>query len=128
MELFHLFGKKLDYLHLKDFLKYECELYLKQPLTPPQCMIIATYHTSNHRLATEIGRWTSILVSRDTRLCHFCSSNVVENEAHFVLECPLYNQIRDKFSSLSENVVPRTWIIKSFFQLDQQVNISLCLT
>ena len=23
-----------DYLHLKDFLKYECELYLKQPLTP----------------------------------------------------------------------------------------------
>jgi hypothetical protein len=31
---FHLFGKKLDYLHLKDFLKKECELYLKQPLTP----------------------------------------------------------------------------------------------
>jgi hypothetical protein len=23
------YGKKLDYLHLKDFLKYECELYLK---------------------------------------------------------------------------------------------------
>jgi len=29
---FHLLGKKLDYLHLRDFLKYECELYLKQPL------------------------------------------------------------------------------------------------
>ena len=23
-------GKKLDYLHLKDFLKYECELYLNE--------------------------------------------------------------------------------------------------
>ena len=26
----------------------------------------------------------------------FFSYNVVENEAHFVLECPLYNSIRDK--------------------------------
>ena len=32
---FHLYRKKLDYLHPKDFLKYECELYLQQPLTPP---------------------------------------------------------------------------------------------
>ena len=31
----HPSRKKLHYLHLKDFLKYECELYLKQPLTPP---------------------------------------------------------------------------------------------
>jgi hypothetical protein len=31
---FHLLGKELDYQHLKDFLKYECELYLKQPLMP----------------------------------------------------------------------------------------------
>jgi hypothetical protein len=25
------YGKLLDNLHLKDFLKYECELHLKQP-------------------------------------------------------------------------------------------------
>ena len=48
---FHLSRKKLYYLHLKDFLKYDCELYLKQPLTPTQRDIIATYRTSNHRLA-----------------------------------------------------------------------------
>ena len=29
---FHLSRKKLDYLHLKDFLKYKCELHLKQPI------------------------------------------------------------------------------------------------
>ena len=53
---FHLSGKKRDYLHLKDFLKYECELYLKQPLmTPPQRKIIVAHWTSNHRLAIEIG-------------------------------------------------------------------------
>jgi hypothetical protein len=42
---FHVLRKKQDYLlHLKDFPKYKCELYLKQPLTPPQCKIIATLH------------------------------------------------------------------------------------
>jgi len=123
---FHLSGKKLDYLHLKDFLKYECELYLKQPLTPPQRKIIAAYRTSNHRLAIETGRWSTIPISRDKRLCNFCSYNVVENEAHFVLECPLYSSIRDKFQSLFENIVLGS--IKSFFQLDHQVDISLYLT
>ena len=67
-----------------------------------------------------------IPISIDTRLCHFCSYNAVENEAHFMLECPLYNPIRDKFPSLFENVVPRS--LKSFFPLDQQVKISLYLT
>ena len=27
-------GKKLDYLCLKDFLNYECELYMKELLKP----------------------------------------------------------------------------------------------
>ena len=38
---FHLSGRKLDYLHLKDLLKYKCEWYLKQPLTTSQRKIIA---------------------------------------------------------------------------------------
>jgi hypothetical protein len=65
---FHLSWKKLDYLHIKDFIKYECvESYLKQPLTPPQHKIVATYHTSIHRLAIEIGQWSTISISRDCR-------------------------------------------------------------
>ena len=62
-------------------------------------------------------------ISRDTRRCHLWSYNVVEIEAHSVLKCPLYNPIRDKFPSLFENVEPES--LKSFFQLDQQVNFSL---
>ena len=42
--------KKLDFLHLKDFLKCKCRLYLKQPLTPPQRRNIVAYRTLNHRL------------------------------------------------------------------------------
>jgi hypothetical protein len=103
--LFHLFGKKLDDLHLKDFLKYKCELYLKQSLTPPQCKIIVALHTSNHRLAIETRQWTITPISRDTRLCHFCLYNVVEDEAHFMFECLLYDPIRDNFPSPLENIV-----------------------
>jgi hypothetical protein len=117
---FHLFGKKLDYLHLKDFLKYECELYLKQPLTPrvhhnTRSVLLIAPQTIDLPLKLDDGR--VIPVSRDTRLCHFCSYNVIENEAYFVLECPLYNPIRDKFPSQFKNVVPSS--LKLFFQLNQ---------
>ena len=64
-----------------------------------------------------------IPISRDTRLYHFCSHNAVQKKTHFVLKCPLYKPIRDKFPSTFDNVVLRS--LKSFFQLDQQVNISM---
>ena len=50
-----------NYLHLKDFLKYRCELYLKQPLTPPQRKIIVAYRTSNHRLTLDGGELSLFL-------------------------------------------------------------------
>ena len=62
----------------------------------------------------------------DNNVCHFCSYNVIEFEGHFVLECPLYDSIRDKFPSLFENVVLKS--LKSFYKLDHQVDISLYLT
>ena len=51
---------------------------------------------------------------------------LIEIEAHFVLECPLYNSIRDEFPSLFENVVLGS--LKSFFHLIHQVDIGLYLT
>jgi hypothetical protein len=57
----------------------------------------------------------SIPLSGDTRLCHFCSYDAIENEAHFMLECPLYNLIKDKFPSLFENIAPGS--LKSFLSI-----------
>ena len=100
-------------------------LYSKQPLAPPQRQILAAYRTLNHRLAHEMGWWSTIPIYIDTRLCHFCSYNEVENGAHFVLECPLYKPMRVKFPTLFENVVLGS--LKPFFQLGQQVDICLNL-
>ena len=43
-----------------------------------------------------------------------------------MLECPLYNPIRDKLSSPFEKVVRGR--LSSFFHLDHQIDISLYLT
>lgn len=59
-------------------------------------------------------------------LCHFCSYIAVETKARFVLECPRYNFIRDKFQLLFKNVVLKS--LTSFMQLDHQADISLYLT
>ena len=115
---FQLSEEKLQYIHLKIFFKYKCVSYLKQPLTTPQHKIIVAYYTSNHRLAIEIGQWLTIPISRDNRLCHFYSYNVVENETHFVLESPMYNSKRVKFQSAFDKVVLGS--LKSFFQLDHK--------
>ena len=99
-------------------------IYLKQPLTPPERKTIVAYRTLKHRLAIESGWWTTIPISRGTRFCHFCSHNVVQNEAPFVLNIALYNPIIYIYVlSLFENVVLGS--LKSFFQLDHDIDICL---
>lgn len=108
----------------KDFLKYKCK-YLKQLLKLPQYKIIFVCRTSNHGLAIEYGWWSTIPISRDYRYYHFCSYDVVKIEAHFVLQCPLHSY-SNRIPSLFEKVVFYGGL-KSFFQLDHHIIISLYL-
>ena len=91
-------------------------------LTPTQPNIIVAYHTSGYRLVIEIGWWSTIPIPRDNKYCHFCAYNVVENKAHFLLECPLL----DISFLLFENVILGS--LKSFFQLDPQVDVGHYVT
>ena len=53
---------------------------------------------SSHRLEVETGRWTrpnSTPISE--RLCKLC--NKLEDEFHFVLECPVYSDLRKSYVS-----------------------------
>ena len=110
----HLSRKKLDCLHIKDFLKYECEFYLKQPLTPPQHKIIDAYRTLNHRLAIKIGRQMSITISIYPTLCHFCSYNTVENAwgGHFTILC---------VNTCVEGVIKRGYHIIGVFEVYSRI-------
>ena len=48
---------------------------------------------SPHRLEIEMGRWARPeRIEFDDRKCKLCKK--LEDEFHFVLECPLYDDIR----------------------------------
>ena len=50
----------------------------------------------SHRLAIETGRWYKPQsISINERKCLYC--NFLEDEYHFILECPLYTEIRSKY-------------------------------
>ncbi len=49
---------------------------------------------SSHQLMIEKGRYTGI--DRDQRFCPFCKIEI-EDEYHFVLVCPLYKDLREKY-------------------------------
>ena len=44
---------------------------------------------------TEIDRYNQ--TTRDNRHCHFCGSNLLEDEVHFLFHCPKYSMIRNNF-------------------------------
>ena len=46
----------------------------------------------SHKLEIERGRYNNIL--RENRKCKMCNGNIIENEYHFLLVCPLYREIR----------------------------------
>ena len=56
---------------------------------------LARLRTSSHRLEVEAGRWTRpVRKPVNERLCSFCG--VLEDECHFVMECPVYAEERSK--------------------------------
>ena len=56
---------------------------------------------SNHELMIEKGRHQDLLENQ--RFCPFCD-NRIENEQHFVMECPTYNVLRQNlFDNIIEN-------------------------
>ena len=49
----------------------------------------------NHKLMVECGRYDQI--PRENRLCPSCRSNEIEDETHFLFNCPKYFIPRDEF-------------------------------
>ena len=114
--------RKLDYLQLEDSFSTKNENRIRSnQWHHSKRKIIVVVRTSNHNLATGICRWPSIPTPKDKRLCHFDTTSGVENEARFVLECPLYNAIEDKFPSVVENVITRE--SQDFFRIELSLTL-----
>ena len=54
---------------------------------------LAKLRTSSHSLEVEMGRWARPeRIAVENRKCKHCQ--ILEDEFHFILECPLYSNIR----------------------------------
>ena len=57
---------------------------------------ISKFGTSNHKLCTETDRHTKPKTPLSQRICSKC--NVIEDEVHSIIDCSIYDSIRDKYN------------------------------
>ena len=56
---------------------------------------LAKFRSGTAPIRIEIGRYINVPI--ENRICNYCESigvNIVEDERHVLLECPLYNDLR----------------------------------
>jgi hypothetical protein len=61
---------------------------------------IAKIRTNSHELHSETGCWSIPKTPWDERVCHLCDTKKVEDEKHFLLDCPAYTHIRSHFQNI----------------------------
>ena len=67
---------------------YTREPYLEQIENRKYRSAIAKLRTSSHKLNIEAGRYKNIKL--ENRLCTCCTQNKIEDEIHFLIQCPAY--------------------------------------
>lgn len=111
MLFFEIFKQRLKDVCFQNWSEYlsnssKCEFYTKvkdgisvneniQKLSYNLRWYIYSILCSNHKLAIEKGRHENI--PRENRLCQLCNYQVVEDEYHFVLICPMLADVRKCF-------------------------------
>lgn len=78
----------------------EDQTYLSTLRSSKKKINIVKIRTNSHELHSENGRWTTPKTPWAERICHLCSSMSIEDENHFLLECPAYTHIRSQFHNL----------------------------
>jgi hypothetical protein len=63
-------------------------------------MLIAQLKANSHQLCCEIGSWKKSKESWKERVCMFCTSEKVETEKNFILECEAFKDSRGSYVSI----------------------------
>ena len=83
---------------------FKMESYITKTENFQKKQYFSKLRLSNHRLEIESGRYKNI--KAESRLCNQCNhpDKPVEDELHFIINCPKYNKERQSlFSKLQEN-------------------------
>ena len=76
------------------------EDYLIYNLSWSQKKVLAKIRLSDHKVRIETGRHHKPSLPPELRTCFTCKDQV-ENEIHFIVECPLYAALREKYIIVS---------------------------
>ena len=76
------------------------------------------FRLSNHGLMIEVGRHHN--TPRDKRFCPFCPRRI-ENEFHFLYECPTFEHLRSRFLKPTTDTLPGF----AFLHNDMKIHILL---
>jgi hypothetical protein len=78
---------------------FKSRAYLEEIKSKANRRMLACLGTGSHTLRVDTGWWAG--KARSSRVCPICNSGAIENEYHFIFECP-YGEIRSrrKFSCL----------------------------
>ncbi len=79
--------------------QYQIEPYLTANISFRHAQVIAKLRLSAHNLAIETGRRARPPIPAGRRFCKFCTGQV-EDELHFLINCPKYNQGRQQLFSI----------------------------
>ena len=85
----------MQFLKTNQSLKNIC-LYYHQ-ITYTCIYVFCKFRCSSHRLPVQTGRWYTM--SRNNMLCHFCGSNNIGDEFHYVMTCSFFNNEGQKYLS-----------------------------
>ena len=66
---------------------------------------IAKFRTSAHSLEIERGRYAKPKTPVEKRICYVCDHKAIEDEFHFLIQCPLYQEERKKMYAVYDNEI-----------------------
>ena len=86
-------NKPRTFRKFKTIENYKCEDYLRQVTNVQHRITLTKLRLSNHKLATEKGRYVRRYKKPEERICRICKKDV-EDEIHFLTLCPTYQEKR----------------------------------
>jgi hypothetical protein len=88
------------YLGLNSLAQYGYKEYLSKVDNAHLRRSLAHFRCANQKLQIELGRQIKPMkVPMEQRYCKLCNLRVVEDEDHFLLVCPTYQSVRERFKS-----------------------------
>ena len=84
--------------------EWETEEYMRSVTTRSHRSALAKFRCGVAPLRLETGRYERGRIPVEERICLLCDCNEVESEAHVILKCPLYQDLRVELFATAEDV------------------------